>query len=984
LPADPQPSDADRALVEAVHDAAHLLPAQGPISAFIHHNTLHAFEVLPFEMAVVEAAHLLGCEPFLSEERYRRELSSGRIRDSDLVRALDLELRERGREPIGPWGTRLEVRALLLRHAVRHARGAELDWLLREVNVLREMRDDVPPSARVRLVGGAADRGRERQALLALWHACRGATADVVLPAPPVRPWLRHRDGLWAATGADADALVHPLLIRLCAAFLDQGLASLPMPDREQGLYRAFLRLYGAGACPPDPWLRRLPEILAGEDPGAGEVASLRRSLEALGVAGDRDAFLSHTLLALRGWAGMTWQIETRPDRVFAHAPPASLVGFLAVRLLLERAALRHVAGNELGFRGSLAELRDHVRARIPPPPEPSPEEAAYLLLQVAQIEGRRAEEILGLPAADVAVLFSEILAFDEIERRRTFQLAYERRHRVEVLDALASHAAQQPPDPPEPDFIAILCIDEREESLRRHLEEVHPACETFGAAGFFGVAMYYRGIGDAHAVPLCPIAVRPQHEVEEVPERHRRTAEVRRAVARRAVGRLAQRLRVGSRTLARGTMIATFLGALAAVPLIARVLLPGLTRRVRRRARAVLAPVADTDLVIDRRDGVRPTAGTHAGYTKQEMADIVGRQLEEIGLLGRGRLAPLVIVIGHGSSSLNNPHESAHDCGACGGNRGGPNARAFAQMARDPAVRAILAARGTPIPEGTCFVGGMHNNCDDAIELYDLEQVEARFAEHVARAMEALDLARLRNAHERCRRFETVPSWFPPALALAHVEARAEDLAQVRPEYGHATNATAFVGRRGRTRGLFLDRRTFLVSYDPTQDDERGSILGRVLSAVAPVMAGINLEYYFSYVDPSGYGCGTKLPHNLVAHLGVMDGHQSDLRTGLPWQMTEIHEPVRLTLVVETRPEIFTAVVARHPALRSLVAHRWLRVALMDPQSGEMLVWGYAGLRAHERESLTLPSVAESADWYRGRRDHLPCARVQPRADRR
>ena len=105
-------------------------------------------------------------------------------------------------------------------------------------------------------------------------------------------------------------------------------------------------------------------------------------------------------------------------------------------------------------------------------------------------------------------------------------------------------------------------------------------------------------------------------------------------------------------------------------------------------------------------------------------------------------------------------------------------------------------------------------------------------------------------------------------------------------------------VGRRERTRGLYLDRRAFLTSYDPTQDDADGTILARTMAAIFPVCGGISLEYYFSHVDNSGYGCGTKLPHNITSLLGVMDGAASDLRTGLPWQMVEIHEPVRLLFV--------------------------------------------------------------------------------------
>ena len=153
-----------------------------------------------------------------------------------------------------------------------------------------------------------------------------------------------------------------------------------------------------------------------------------------------------------------------------------------------------------------------------------------------------------------------------------------------------------------------------------------------------------------------------------------------------------------------------------------------------------------------------------------------------------------------------------------------------------------------------------------------------------------------------------SAPLTLTPEEARRHVEGRAEDLAQTRPEYGHATNAICIVGRRSRTRGLFLDRRAFLTSYDPTQDDAESTILTGLLRAVFPVCAGINLEYYFSYVDPTGYGCGTKLPHNITSLLGVMDGAASDLRTGLPWQMVEIHEPVRLLFVIETTPEAMLA----------------------------------------------------------------------------
>jgi uncharacterized protein len=347
-----------------------------------------------------------------------------------------------------------------------------------------------------------------------------------------------------------------------------------------------------------------------------------------------------------------------------------------------------------------------------------------------------------------------------------------------------------------------------------------------------------------------------------------------------------------------------------------------------------------------------------------------VRRVLEDIGVADR--LSPLVLVIGHGSISLNNPHESAHDCGACGGGRGGPNARAFAQMANDWRVRELLAADGLSIDAGTWFVGAQRNTCNNTVTFFDDDLVPAACRPIFAQAGDAIEIARRREAHERCRRFDAVPRWYPPLAALAHVEGRSADLAQPRPEYGHATNAFCIIGRRVRTRGLFLDRRAFLVSYDPTLDRD-SVILARILAAVVPVVAGISLEYYFSYVDPSGYGCGTKLPHNVTSLLGVMDGAQSDLRTGLPWQMVEIHEPTRLAIVVEGTPDRVRRVLQDNPAIERLVHNRWIWFACLHTESGSLWELRSTGFVPHTPEHVLAIVTGESADWYQGKRGFLP-----------
>ncbi len=612
----------------------------------------------------------------------------------------------------------------------------------------------------------------------------------------------------------------------------------------------------------------------------------------------------------------------------------------------------------------------------------------AFHVFQLAQLRGWSPQQLLELSPPQWSRLMGEIDAFSSVQRRRAYQLAFERKYRNESLDAVSIHShrvrqqiatakgSEVAQDRPRPAYQVVCCIDDREESFRRHIEECDPECETFGVAGFFGVAMYYRGATEAHFRPLCPVNIKPQHYVVEEPVYSLERSSRRRAEARRRIGQATHRTHLGTRTIA-GGLLAGLFGSLAAFPLVARVLFPRITARMLRTFGRIVEPPI-TQLRLERMESEPGSENGQLGYSVDEMARIVEGGLRAIGL-GSGKLfAPLIIICGHGSSSLNNPHEAAYDCGACGGGRGGPNARAFAQMANDPRVRSLLENRGLMVPADVTFVGGYHNTCDDSVAYYDLDRIAVTHRQLFERAKDNLEQAASRNAHERCRRFESASLTLTPQEALRHVEGRAVDLSQTRPELGHATNALCFVGRREWSRGLFLDRRAFLTSYDPGQDDEQSSILERLLQAVIPVCAGINLEYYFSYLDPYGYGCGTKLPHNVTSLLGVMDGAASDLRPGLPWQMVEIHEPMRLLFVIESTPAALQRIIAQNEPIAQLVRGGWVQLALLDAASSQVKLFENNDFQAYQLESDDLPMTASSFCWYRGWREHLGFASIQ------
>jgi uncharacterized protein len=1020
----PADSDGAIALLHAIEHAAHLLPSQGPLTVFVHHNTLHAFEDLKFVEALEAATRVYGCQPFLSEERYRREMSKGRIKEEDLIAVLTEDLGDRADELIGLLGTRFHVRLAMLKHSLRTAPSPELRWVVAETDALRTYRSDVAQETARRLTEGTRhwimrdfrggvplaatsqrlqqlveqtldrfDRSRieswdddqwQAVCLQLLWQlAVDGvARANRASQGPPRH--LRHRDALLSATGVDADELSGDVLIRFAAAFLDQGYAHWPLPSREAGFYKSFLAIYAAPGGLLPRWLQGAKGELARlQSEQTTPLESIAQSLEMLGVAKDeRDEFITASLLALRGWAGMIWQMETNAEWAVRPAPRGTLVEFLAVRLLLDRYAAAHVAKNELDDRGPLSSLRERIAARHAERTPTGRTQLAFLFFQMSQVLGVLPEALYRLPSRTWERLADEIESFNEFERRKTFHLAYERRYRNQTLDAFSIHSRGRKPIVAAvrrpPSFQMVCCIDDREESFRRHLEEIDPSCETLGYAGFFGVAMYYRGAADAYSRPLCPVVVKPKHYVEELPAYTLGDLHRRRARHRRLVGAASHQFHRGSRSLAAGAVTA-LLGTLASAPLVARILFPRAAAQTRRLFGQMVRPPATTQLLLERSEPTPGPEAGHIGYSVDEMVDVVERSLRDIGLTSN--FAPLIIFCGHGSSSLNNPHESAYNCGACSGGRGGPNARAFAQMANDPRVRARLIERGIELPPGSHFIGAFHNTCDDAVEYFDLDRLPVVHQERFAATRQTIDEARRRNAHERCRRFESAPLSITPAAALWHVEQRAEDLSQARPEYNHATNAVTYVGRRFRNRGLFMDRRSFMSSYDPTQDNEESGILARILSAVIPVCAGISLEYYFSCVDEQGYGCGSKLPHNITSLLGVMEGAASDLRPGLSAQMVEIHEPLRNLFVIETTPSAMERIIAGNPTIARLCQNEWVQLATLSPDNSTIHLYRDGRFERYETESDQLPTAATSVDWYRGWRDHLGYASIQPAA---
>ncbi|MBL8853300.1 MAG: DUF2309 family protein [Planctomycetaceae bacterium] len=1022
-----------RRIAQACNEAAELLPRQGPITKFAFLNPLQGLEQIHFDKVMEHVGAVYNNKAYLDDYRYREKLRRGRIVESDLLEVLKEELGERADECVAGLTSRIDLRLAMLKHPLHFGHRRELDWVLAETESLKKFRPEVPEESKTEVLekfkqwavaqrpptvcaalsnvlgwpqqkcgqlsdssfSTAVSESRwEWVYLQTLWNVLRAGVNQAVAaanqvamdPNAIVENSLLTHPSMPEFVTSTSDSRVDELMIQFTSAFVDQGFAHSSLPGVESGYWKCFNQIFSQPSLLASRWRRQLWRLLHEIDQSnTGPLESIQKSLKELAIRdADAPAFLGAALLSLRGYAGMIWQTETRPDLFRKPSPPGTLMEFLAVRLLLLTLAKKHPAKSSFST-GRPSSVGSSPRKNI------DAEQLAFLLFELAQVLGWNPQALLELNVSQWQALVAEMYEFGDHQRRRIFHAAYERRLAKMALRTFQIRTLQPPVRPEQATVQVVCCIDAREESLRRHLEELDATVETFGIAGFFGVAMYYRGVGDADFSAQCPIIMTPKHWVTEEPVYSLEQADRSRARARRFLGTVQRRFQSQSRGSVGGTIVSTLVGPLATIPMLSRILFPRTTAMMNQTARQFIAPPSFTRLHLERSPDCPPAMPRLAadgsiddqgvGFTLEEMIQLAERALRDIGLTAN--FAPIVLLLGHGSSCLNNPHESAYHCGACAGNAGGPNARALAMMLNDVRVRRRLLTLGLSIPDETQFIGGLHNTATEEIMFYDLELLPTRKVKQVREASRLLAEAARRNAHERCRRFESADLKITRNEALLHVQNRSEDLAQTRPEYGNGSNALCFVGRRQRIRGLYLDRRSFLMSYDATQDSANATILARILAAVVPVCEGINLLYSFSAMDPGGWGSGTKLPHNITSLVGVMDGAASDLRPGLPWQGVDIHEPVRLLFIIEATTQTLLKLMEENPTLSKIFRNHWSHLATVDPNTSQMYRFSkdrFVPFKPDADESglEELATAMRSQDWYQDKREHLPFALIQ------
>ena len=490
------------------------------------------------------------------------------------------------------------------------------------------------------------------------------------------------------------------------------------------------------------------------------------------------DQYLFDMSFAHPGWSGMVAMVEEKPESLLASRQ-ISLESFIILELLLEIDTLDRKWGENWKPL--------FPRLEILPQPLFDPIEPSELF--------------------EVYALFQEALEwtyYDEVIR------GLQKGHGAEIRKSTADNR-----------FQAMFCIDDRACSLRRQIEAEAPNSQTFGTAGFFNVAFYFQPEHSKFYTKVCPAPVTPKHLIKEseASMRHEKDAHFHRH----------------SSGLLGGWIISQTLGFWSAIKMAVGIFRPA-------ESPAMVSSFKHMDpqgkLTIEC-DAECPNEGSlQVGYTLSEMVDCMEGLLKSIGLTSD--FAPLVYIIGHGASSVNNTHYAGYDCGACSGRAGSVNGRVAASMLNRSDVQLLLGDRGISIPKNTQFIGGLHDTTRDEMDFYDLDILsKENLIQHLAH-VKVFDTALDNNAKERSRRFLLTDSNKDAEQVHKSIKLRALSLFEPRPEWNHATNSLCLVGRRATNKHLFLDRRAFLNSYD-YQVDPNGEWLLGILNAVAPVCGGIN-----------------------------------------------------------------------------------------------------------------------------------------------
>ncbi|HRI80358.1 MAG TPA: Na-translocating system protein MpsB, partial [Cyclobacteriaceae bacterium] len=275
------------------------------------------------------------------------------------------------------------------------------------------------------------------------------------------------------------------------------------------------------------------------------------------------------------------------------------------------------------------------------------------LLLEIDKLDDHFGEiwSPLGYQVTDpVPELFADVPETELNDLRIIWQEAFEWSYYDQVLAGIRTERNSKTNG--QPSFQAMFCIDDRECSFRRYLEKIDPACGTYGTPGFFNVEFFYQPEDGKFFTKVCPWPVTPKHLIKGVGNKTKRETDIH--------------FTKHSHTVFTGWLISQTLGFWSALRLFLNIFRPSMGPAT---ASSFQHMDKFSKLTIENKSQDDREKDLQIGFNIEEMTIRLESLLKSTGLVKD--FASIVYIIGHGSSSVNNPHYAAYDCGACSGRAG-------------------------------------------------------------------------------------------------------------------------------------------------------------------------------------------------------------------------------------------------------------------------------------------------------------------------
>lgn len=462
-----------------------------------------------------------------------------------------------------------------------------------------------------------------------------------------------------------------------------------------------------------------------------------------------------------------------------------------------------------------------------------------------------------------------------------------------------------------EPTIQMAFCIDVRSEIIRRHIEELDNTIQTIGVAGFFGLPVEYHPINTIHGKKQCPVLIPFQYTIHEKPKNQQKQYILQKQV-NDALRHFKVKYRIGVVT---GFGYVSPLGLFYLPKLISDNF--GWTSPYQNPKKIELNDLLNGKTDID-----------VSNIPFDEKLKLAHSLIQSLNL--QNKIASLVVLTGHGSTSVNNPHATALECGACGGHSGEINALLGCKILNHPEIRQALASKGINIPDDTLFIAALHDTTTDEIKILRENEINEKHFSQIQKLKSLLQNASQRARKERVQNFQSEYK-----VTDSNIMQRAKDWSQVRPEWGLAGCHSFIIAPRSLTKSISLDGKVFLHDYDYSQDNDF-TLLETLMTAPMVVGSWINLQYYASVVAPDVFGSGHKPLHNVVSGLGVLEGSTGDLRIGLPFQSIHngfhfMHVPVRLNVFIKAPIDKVYEIIDKHLVLQQLINNKWLYLFIIE-----------------------------------------------------